>query len=856
MAGADPRRWLILAVVALAQLMVVLDATIVNIALPSAQQALHFSDIERQWVVTAYALAFGSLLLLGGRLTDLIGRKATFIAGLIGFAGASAVGGAAGSFGMLVAARACQGAFGALLAPAALALLTTTFEGTKDRGKAFGVFGAIAGAGGAVGLLLGGLLTQYLDWRWCLYVNLVFAAIACAGAVVLLRRQSASRRPRLDLPGLVAEVGGMFCIVYGFSNAASDGWHAPATWGFLAAGAVLLAAFGYIETRARQPLLPLRIVLDRNRAAAYLSILITGAGMFGIFLFLTYYLQETLGFSPVMAGVAFLPMVGAIIVSANLANIVLLPRIGPRWLVAPGMLAAAAGLAWLTRIGVHSSYAADVLPPLLLTSTGLGFVMSPSMNTGTAGVAPSDAGAASAMVNTGQQVGGSIGTSLLNTDGGQRRRQLPGQPPQPPADGRRPPGCGAGRTGPGAQLHHRVLVGRRNVRGRVRPRRPALPPRRARRRRRTGGPDTMSRRTPTSSRPPRPAPRPSSAGRARRPAVRGRPAAAQTGGTVSFAGQDPIVPAAHRLGACIGVRHGGRRRGGRLPPAPRRPGAVSRPGPAPGRARHQPGVLGHLTLNQEPAATAGVDTRFLLTPYRTADGRWVMASGVYRAPGREVVPLPDVPPDAARVAAAIGRRDAFELEESVNAAGLPLCVVREPLERLVDPQGHLRQVQPVIGIECIGDAPARDFGPAQRPFDGVRVLSFTHAVAGPQWGGPWPGTGRRARRDPPERLRARVHLRRGRQRWLRSVYVDLGEPGRQARAAAAGSADVVNNDRGNAGSAGVRAAARRKVPGHRRYLSVTCYGCFGSVGVLRRLRHERIGRPSGLMTIEGLVPRR
>jgi EmrB/QacA subfamily drug resistance transporter len=413
--GADPRRWLILAVVALAQLMVVLDATIVNIALPSAQQALHFSNIERQWVVTGYALAFGSLLLLGGRLTDLIGRKTTFIAGLIGFAGASAVGGAAGSFGLLVAARACQGAFGALLAPAALSLLTTTFGNAKDRGKAFGVFGAIAGAGGAVGLLLGGLLTQYLTWRWCLYVNLIFAAIACAGAIMLLQRQPASRRWQLDLPGLLAEAGGMFCVVYGFSNAASDGWHAPATWGFLAAGAVLLAAFGVIETRARQPLMPLRIVLDRNRAAAYLSILTTGAGMFGIFLFLTYYLQQTLGFSPVTTGVAFLPMVGALIVCANLANIVLLPRIGPRFLVASGMLAAAAGLALLTRIGVHSDYAADVLPPLLLAAAGLGFVMSPSMNTGTGGVAPADAGVASALVNTGQQVGGSIGTSLLNT---------------------------------------------------------------------------------------------------------------------------------------------------------------------------------------------------------------------------------------------------------------------------------------------------------------------------------------------------------------------------------------------------------------------------------------------------------
>jgi EmrB/QacA subfamily drug resistance transporter len=414
-ARPDPRRWLILAVVSLAQLMVVLDATIVNIALPSAQHALHFSDLERQWVVTAYALAFGALLLLGGRLTDLIGRKTTFIAGLTGFAAASALGGAAGSFGLLVTARACQGAFGALLAPAALSLLTTTFAETKDRGKAFGVFGAIAAAGGAVGLLLGGLLTQYLNWRWCLYVNLVFAAIALAGAILLLGRQTAGPRPRLDLPGLVAEVGGMFGIVYGLSNAASDGWRAPATWGFLIAGAILLGAFGYIETRTAQPLLPLRIVLDRNRAAAYLSILITGAGMFGIFLFLTYYLQQTLGFSPVTTGLAFMPMVGAITVCANLANIVLLPRIGPRWLVAPGMLAAAAGLAWLTRIGVHSSYAEDVLPPLLLASAGLGFVMSPSMNTGTAGVAPSDAGIASAMVNTGQQVGGSIGTSLLNT---------------------------------------------------------------------------------------------------------------------------------------------------------------------------------------------------------------------------------------------------------------------------------------------------------------------------------------------------------------------------------------------------------------------------------------------------------
>src|SRR5499425_1609286 len=258
-ATLDSRRWLILGTVALAQLMVVLDATIVNIALPSAQRALGFTTVDRQWVVTAYALAFGSLLLLGGRLGDLIGRKITFLVGALGFAAASAFGGAATSFGMLVAARACQGAFGALLAPAALSLLTTTFSDAKERGKAFGVYGAIAGAGGAVGLVLGGLLTEYLSWRWCLYVNLFFAALAAVGAVTLLRRQSSAYHPKLDLLGVRLVSGGMFCIVYGFSNAATHSWHTPSTWGFLGAGVLLLATFTWWETRAPAPLLPLRV---------------------------------------------------------------------------------------------------------------------------------------------------------------------------------------------------------------------------------------------------------------------------------------------------------------------------------------------------------------------------------------------------------------------------------------------------------------------------------------------------------------------------------------------------------------------------------------------------------------------
>jgi EmrB/QacA subfamily drug resistance transporter len=409
------RRWFVLGVVGLAQLMIVLDITIMNIALPSAQEALHFSDADRQWVITAYALAFGSLLLLGGRLGDLFGRKVTFVTGLIGFALASAVGGASTSFTMLITARACQGAFAALLAPAALGLLTSTFSDSRDRGRAFGVYGAIAGGGGLVGLLLGGVLTEYLDWRWCLYVNLLFAGVAVAGAVVFLPRHGPAARPHLDIPGVVAVSGSMFCLVYGLSNAASHNWHTPSTWGFLAAGVVLLVAFAAWQTRTAHPLLPPRLVLDRNRGGAYLAVLVIGAAQFGIFLFLTYYLQSTLGYSPVATGVAFVPTIAMIMLFSQLSNIVLMPRTGPKPLVGAGMLVAAAGMAWLTRIGVHSGYASAVLGPLLVAGAGIGLSMPPSMNTGTFGVAPDDAGVASATLNVGQQLGGSIGTALLNT---------------------------------------------------------------------------------------------------------------------------------------------------------------------------------------------------------------------------------------------------------------------------------------------------------------------------------------------------------------------------------------------------------------------------------------------------------
>jgi EmrB/QacA subfamily drug resistance transporter len=409
------RRWLILALLGLAQLMVVLDATIVNIALPSAQHALHFSDGSRQWVITAYALSFGSLLLLAGRLGDLFGRKWTFIIGLTGFAVASAVGGAAQSFEVLVGARALQGAFGALLAPAALSLLTTTFTEPGERAKAFGVFGAIAGSGAALGLLLGGVLTQYLSWRWSLYVNLVFAVPAVLGAVRLLHHLPQPGTPHLDLPGALAASSGLFALVYGFSNAQSHGWGAPLTIGMLTGSAIALSLFVLRQRSAKHPLLPLRVVLDRDRGGAYLAMAIAGAGMFGVFLFLTYYLQLTKGFSPMTTGLAFLPLCVAIIVTATTAQTKLLPRTGAKPLVATGMLLSAVAMLLLTRVGVDTAYATHVLPALIISGVGMGLIFAPSMSTATLGVDEHDAGVASAMVNTAQQVGGSVGTALLST---------------------------------------------------------------------------------------------------------------------------------------------------------------------------------------------------------------------------------------------------------------------------------------------------------------------------------------------------------------------------------------------------------------------------------------------------------
>jgi EmrB/QacA subfamily drug resistance transporter len=409
-----PSRWAPLLVVSLAQLMIALDATIVNIALPSAQRALQVSDADRQLVITAYTLAFGGLLLLGGRIVDYLGRRRAFLAGLAGFAAASALGGAAVNLQMLVAGRALQGAFAAILAPAALSLLAVTFTEPSERARAFAVYGGIAG-GGAAGLLLGGVLAEYLDWRWCLYVNVLIAVVAAAGGLATLGDARPAGRPRFDVPGVLLATGGLVAVVSACTEAVSQGWGARTVVGLLVAGAALLALFVWQESRSASPLLPLRIVVERNRGGAYLSAALAVVGMYGVFLLLTFYFQVVLRYSPVRAGLAFLPMTAAVLASSAGIASRLLPRVPPRLLIAPGLLVAAAGLAWLAQLDLGSAYASHALPAEILAGLGMGCVFVPAFSVATQGVGPHQAGIASATVNTANQVGGSVGTALLNT---------------------------------------------------------------------------------------------------------------------------------------------------------------------------------------------------------------------------------------------------------------------------------------------------------------------------------------------------------------------------------------------------------------------------------------------------------
>lgn len=410
------KQWPVLAMISTAQLMVVLDISIVNVALPSMQSDLGFTNASREWVVTSYALAFGSLLLLGGRLTDLFGPKRSLLTGLVGFAAASALGGAAQSFGMLVIARTIQGSFGALLAPAALALLTTTFTGAVERGKAFGIFGAVAVSGSSIGLLLGGGLTEVLSWRWTLYVNLAFAVpTVVAGAMLLTHSVRSRRGARLDLAGAATASSGLFLLILGLSNAGRDGWTDVRTAGTLFAAIVLLGGFVLIESRTESPLLPLHILADRIRGGSYLAIGFNSLGLFAVFLFLTYYLQDVRGLSPLATGLAFLPLALTIVVVAKTVTGRLLPRFGPRVLLTVGPICGALGMLWLAQLTPASGYAGHVLPAMVLIGLAAGFTVAPAMSTATSGVAEQDAGIASATVNAAQQVGGALGLAVLGT---------------------------------------------------------------------------------------------------------------------------------------------------------------------------------------------------------------------------------------------------------------------------------------------------------------------------------------------------------------------------------------------------------------------------------------------------------
>jgi EmrB/QacA subfamily drug resistance transporter len=410
----NPRRWAALVVIAIAQLMIVLDGTIVNIALPTMQRNLHISDVNKQWVITAYALAFGSMLLLGGRVADYTGRKRAFIIGLLGFAAASALGGAATNEAMLFGARAVQGVFGALMAPAALSLLTVTFTEEKERARAFGVYGAIAGGGTAIGLIMGGVLTEYASWRWTLLVNVPIAILAAFFATRVLSESKAEGNTKYDIPGALTSTAGLAALVYGFNKANTDGWGSTTTLSLLAAGVVLLIGFLVIELRTTHPLLPMRVVLDRNRGGSFLSSLLMGVGMFGVFIFLTYYLQQILGYSALKSGFAFLPFTFGVIAGAGVATR-FLPRIGPRLLMAVGFGLATVGMVLFTGIGVSTSYATHVVPAELVMAFGIGLFFVPLSSTSLIGVADHDAGVASALVNTTQQIGGALGTAMLVT---------------------------------------------------------------------------------------------------------------------------------------------------------------------------------------------------------------------------------------------------------------------------------------------------------------------------------------------------------------------------------------------------------------------------------------------------------
>jgi EmrB/QacA subfamily drug resistance transporter len=406
------RRWFGLVVIALSQLMIVVDATIINVALPVMTGALRIAPEDRQWVITAYTLAFGGLLLIGGRVADYLGLRRAFVIGLIGFGVASALGGAAQNLAMMLGARAAQGVFGALLAPAALALLANTFSDARERAKAFAIFGAVAGGGAAIGLILGGVLTQYASWRWTMYINVPIAVLTVAGAYLLLDDHRGEHPGRLDVLGTVLATGGMLSLVYSFAEAERHGWTQDRTLALMGLGLALLVAFVVSQRIVANPVLPLRLLADRTRGAANVAVGMASIAMFGVFFFLTFFMQGVLGYSPVKTGIGFLAVTGGVIVSSGVVSAIG-HRVRPRLILGVGLAGAGLGAWLLTRISMTSTYTANLLPPLILIGLSLGCVFVPSFNAATIGVAPRDASVASAVINTSQQVGSSLGVALL-----------------------------------------------------------------------------------------------------------------------------------------------------------------------------------------------------------------------------------------------------------------------------------------------------------------------------------------------------------------------------------------------------------------------------------------------------------
>jgi EmrB/QacA subfamily drug resistance transporter len=408
-------KWVVLVLICIAQFMVILDATIVNVALPSIQKDLNLSEGNLQWIVNAYTLVFGGFLLLGGRAGDLLGRKRIFLVGLVIFTVASLLDGLASSEGMLIAARSLQGLGAALVSPAALSIISTTFEEGAERARALGVWAAIAIGGSAVGLILGGVLTQFFSWPWIFFVNVPVGVVAFVLSLRLIPESRDEHAERsFDVAGAVTVTGGLMALVYAIVDAQSAGWGSAKTLGFFALAAVLLIAFVLIELRAKAPLVRLSIFRIRSLFTANVVMFLAASGMFAMFFFNTLYLQRVLGYGPLKAGLAFLPFTAGIMISAGLAS-QFAPRIGVRPVAAAGLLLTTAGLLLLTQLPVHGSYTADVLPAIILSSLGMGAVFMPLTLIATTGLKDEDQGLASGLFNTSQQIGGALGLAVLST---------------------------------------------------------------------------------------------------------------------------------------------------------------------------------------------------------------------------------------------------------------------------------------------------------------------------------------------------------------------------------------------------------------------------------------------------------